>query len=233
MGREAIDQGPRKRKGTTIRHTTMLRKAWLIGLLLLLSTGRPGPVSAGGDVWTSHGPEGGFIMALAIDPETPSTLYAGTWGAGAFKSTDGGGSWTALNIGLTNLSVCALAIDRVTPTILYAGTAGGGVFHLQQTPPQMYQIYLPLIVSSPQGLGPTANASDLVRGPGRRQANAQRSHPDRSVQFQSRSSDAWGAYSRGPAGCRVPCPPTLVRRDGGCGYSAPAVDGRSHKCPGH
>ena len=61
----------------------------------------------------------GNIAALAIDPVTPTTLYAGTCDRGLFKSTDGGASWTAT--GLTNISVSALAIDPKTPTTLYAG----------------------------------------------------------------------------------------------------------------
>ncbi len=36
-------------------------------------------------------PEGGNIKTLAINPNTPSTLYAGTGGGGVFKSTNGGG----------------------------------------------------------------------------------------------------------------------------------------------
>ncbi len=50
-----------------------------------------------------------YVLTLAIDPQTPITLYAGTWGGGVFKSTDGGGHWSALNTGLTNLFVNALA----------------------------------------------------------------------------------------------------------------------------
>ena len=47
---------------------------------------------AGINVWTSHGPGTVSIRALAIDPSTPSTLYAGTaaGGGGVSKSTDGG-----------------------------------------------------------------------------------------------------------------------------------------------
>jgi len=39
------------------------------------------------------GPPGGVVSALAIDPSTPATLYAGTEGSGVFKSTDGSASW--------------------------------------------------------------------------------------------------------------------------------------------
>ena len=46
------------------------------------------------------------VLALAIDPQTPATVYAVTeFGAhatksGVFKSTNGGGSWRGVNVGL-------------------------------------------------------------------------------------------------------------------------------------
>ena len=43
---------------------------------------------------------------------------------GVFKSTDGEGSWSAINSGLTNTHVSALAIDPSNPNIIYAGTDG-------------------------------------------------------------------------------------------------------------
>ena len=94
-----------------MRHTTTLQRVLLIGLLALFTTSQAGLVSAGTNVWTSNGPEGGTIYALAIDPTTPATLYAGTWSGGVFKSTNGGGNWSAVNTGLTDTSVRALAID--------------------------------------------------------------------------------------------------------------------------
>src|SRR2546428_13946736 len=63
-------------------------------------------------------------MVLALDPQTSTTLYAGTFRDGVFKSTDGAATWSAVNTGLTNTrrSVKALAIDPQTPTTLHAGT---------------------------------------------------------------------------------------------------------------
>jgi hypothetical protein len=79
---------------------------------------------AGINAWTSHGPPGGDVSALAIDPITPRTIYAGTSGTGVFKSTDAGATWSAANTGLpSNTSVSALAIDPTMPRTLYAGTA--------------------------------------------------------------------------------------------------------------
>ena len=72
--------------------------------------------------WSSNGPEGADILALAIDPSNPATIYAGTQGREIFKSTDSGGSWAKCN--LTAADVFSLAIDPKTPTTLYAGGYG-------------------------------------------------------------------------------------------------------------
>ena len=69
-----------------------------------------------------HRPDRPGVYALAIDPSAPATLYAGTYGGGVFKSSDGGGSWTAINTGLTDPLFSALAIDPSAPGTLYAGT---------------------------------------------------------------------------------------------------------------
>jgi photosystem II stability/assembly factor-like uncharacterized protein len=74
------------------------------------------------DTWGSHGPPGGIVNAIAIDPSSPSTVYAGTTYGGVFKSTDGGASWSTSNNGLTVRLVSALAIDPTNPATIYAGT---------------------------------------------------------------------------------------------------------------
>jgi hypothetical protein len=43
---------------------------------------------AGINEWTSIGPDGGYIQALAIDPQNPGTVYAST-GFNVYRSTDG------------------------------------------------------------------------------------------------------------------------------------------------
>src|SRR5262245_7657710 len=77
--------------------------------LLFLSSAYTAQASI--NVWTSHGPLGGDVGALAIDPTTPSIVYAGTRDAGVFKSTDAGATWGPANTSLTNTDVEALAID--------------------------------------------------------------------------------------------------------------------------
>lgn len=65
------------------------------------------------------------INALAIDPASPMTVYAGTNGFGVFKSVNGGGAWIAANTGLNNQTVSAVAIDRTNSMTLWAGTNAG------------------------------------------------------------------------------------------------------------
>ena len=82
-------------------------------------------VSAGVNVWTTNGPGGIDIRALAIDPANPATLYAGSYGNGVFKSTDSGGTWVRADTGLANPYINALVIGPAAPATLYAGTDGG------------------------------------------------------------------------------------------------------------
>jgi len=123
-------------------------KRTMVMMILVASSLWPAAASTQ-NVWTSNGPYGGTITALAIDPQTPTTLYAGTLVGGVYKSADGGESWQAINNGLVDvgirrssptspyvptdqdlarLHVTALAIDPLTPTTVYAGTRAGEVF---------------------------------------------------------------------------------------------------------
>jgi len=106
----------------------------------VLSVSDVGTAHAGTNVWTSHGPycdQGGgspspnTVNAVVVDPQRPDTLYAGTFFCGMFKSTDGGGDWSAVNTGLVDsegspYSIDGLAVDSgTTPSTLYAGSKPG------------------------------------------------------------------------------------------------------------
>src|SRR5258708_25417802 len=88
----------------------------------------------GGANWTAANsglpPGQPDIGALVIDPSNSAILYEsihflnGPAPSGLFKSTDGAGSWTAMDGDLSYTSVFALVIDPTTPTTLYAGTGG-------------------------------------------------------------------------------------------------------------
>jgi len=81
------------------------------------------------------------VTALAMDPQTPSTLYAAVWGpdgravGSLFKSVDGAGSWkpTGLNETATGASITSLAIDPRNTGTIYAATdsydrSGGAIW---------------------------------------------------------------------------------------------------------
>jgi len=74
------------------------------------------------------------VMAMAVDSLDPRTVYASAeytdepYGAGLFKTTDGGRSWNDLSIDIGYQYVYALAGDPVNPTTAYAGTGGDGVY---------------------------------------------------------------------------------------------------------
>ena len=81
--------------------------------------------------WTPLGPtnQGGRTRAVLIHPTTPSIMYAAGVDGGVWKSTDGGGSWTALtDLLLPNLAVVSLAFEPGNYSTIYAGT-GEGVFN--------------------------------------------------------------------------------------------------------
>jgi len=67
------------------------------------------------------------VRGLAIDPSTPSTLYAAT-SSGVFKTVDGGDAWAPVNQGLTNLDVASVVVDSVDPSTVFAGTRGNSAF---------------------------------------------------------------------------------------------------------
>lgn len=101
---------------------------FLVGVFAITGGGS-GLVMAGTNSWTGNGPFGGFVRALSFDPLHPETIYAGTGGAGIYKTTDGGESWTEINDGLlspvVNLHTKSFAIDPKDTNTLYAGFAGG------------------------------------------------------------------------------------------------------------
>ncbi len=71
------------------------------------------------------GPTGGDVRALAVNLD--GDIYAGTWGAGIFRSRDNGDSWVQVNQGLTNFYINDFAIHP--GGMIFAGAYNaGGVF---------------------------------------------------------------------------------------------------------
>ncbi len=91
----------------------------------------PGTVYAAGSEGVAKSTDGGAswallsqspkpVYSLAIDPQTPTTLYAGTENKVVFKSTDGGATWKRVGRGLGSGWVSALVVDPSAPNTLYA-----------------------------------------------------------------------------------------------------------------
>ena len=70
------------------------------------------------------------VFALAIDPQTSSTLYAGTTGGGVYKSVDGGTSWLASNTGMAEKTgISDLLIDPNNSSVIYASAMYSGAVY--------------------------------------------------------------------------------------------------------
>ena len=69
--------------------------AAVLSLALVAATGLSAPREAAAAVgsWSSSGPFGGTVRAIAINPDNPQVMLAGTHGAGIVRSTDGGSTW--------------------------------------------------------------------------------------------------------------------------------------------
>jgi photosystem II stability/assembly factor-like uncharacterized protein len=77
----------------------------------------------GGRTWMPQGTLPG-VSVLLPDPSNGDTVYAGTSGAGVWKSLDAAATFGPKNTGLSDLQVWALATDRKARAIYAATNAG-------------------------------------------------------------------------------------------------------------
>ena len=86
-------------------------------------------LSQGPQVWTNLGLYGGQIYDIAIDPSNPEKMFAGSYlGDGLFVTTDGGGSWQAVEATndppgeatFKNHAVWAVKIAPSNPDVVWA-----------------------------------------------------------------------------------------------------------------
>lgn len=71
--------------------------------------------------------EGSGAQCLSIDPHDAQTIYAGAWGEGIWKSSDGGVRWSNLSTALSRGDVFSVAISPLNGAI-YAGCEPSAVF---------------------------------------------------------------------------------------------------------
>ena len=92
----------------------------------LLAGASPQGLLAGVGEWTSNGPDGGIVDALAVHPDTPSTVYASSVGV-LYKSVDSGGTWAATGLRqFTNV-----VVPTSDPNIVYS--TGSGFIYIYRT----------------------------------------------------------------------------------------------------
>ena len=82
-----------------------------------------------GSGWNYIGPENlsGRMLAIALNPPNPNTIYAGSAAGGLWRSYTGGvaGDWERIRTGYPVLGVAAIAIDPGHSTVIYIGTGEG------------------------------------------------------------------------------------------------------------
>ena len=80
--------------------------------------------SANRSDWIPLGPQNfaGRILTIAIDPNNPNTLYAGSASGGLWKSIDDGANWNYLSTGMPVLGVSSIVINPDNSNEMFIGT---------------------------------------------------------------------------------------------------------------
>ena len=85
----------------------------------------------GGKTWSnlSKGMSHSRVIAMAIDPAYPATIYAGTKGDAVYKSYDGGQRWTSIRGGLDDATISSVVnqfvFDPADDTHIFLATTMG------------------------------------------------------------------------------------------------------------
>lgn len=90
-------------------------------------------LAVGGETWESLGdglPERAEVRAVAINPEDPAIVYAGTQ-YGPYRSQDAGDCWEALPFPDGDRVVWSFLFEPGNSKVLYAGTAPSAVYRTE------------------------------------------------------------------------------------------------------
>ena len=86
--------------------------------------------AVGDDHWqalTNGLPEAAEVRAIAVHPQNPQVVYAGTQ-HGPYRSTDGGDHWEKLGFPDLGMVVWSILFDPKNPQTMYLGTAPAAVY---------------------------------------------------------------------------------------------------------
>ena len=85
----------------------------------------------GGATWNSANnvlSEKANIINICVDPCDPQVVYVATGTNGLLKSSDAGGSWTAMNVATPTTAALSVAIHPVNSKIVFVGLAHSGLY---------------------------------------------------------------------------------------------------------
>lgn len=74
--------------------------------------------------WVNKGPDniGGRILAIAVNPKNPRTIFIGAANGGVWRTFDEGASWHSVSDDFPTQAMGAIVINPVDTNIVYAGT---------------------------------------------------------------------------------------------------------------
>ncbi|MEP7344154.1 MAG: dockerin type I domain-containing protein [Gemmatimonadaceae bacterium] len=132
----------------------------------------------------------GRFTSIAINPQDPRVIFAGSGSAGVWRTTNSGASWTPLTDYECSTSVGHIAIDPVDPSIVYVGT--GEIFD-----PDGRTDGCGILRSTDGGNSFTRQATSILAPGGRLGGLVYRIAIDRASAGSSSSTNLWAATSAG------------------------------------
>ena len=96
-----------------------LRALTLVALVFIASA------RLGAAQWTRAGLEGKIVTAMAVDPSSPSTVYAAAQLDGLWKSMDGGGTWSPARAGETGDAAVFIGVEPLAPSTVWVASNSG------------------------------------------------------------------------------------------------------------
>ena len=97
------------------------------------------------------------VRALAVHPQEPNVLYAGT-DSGIYRSEDRGANWQHLDSPMNSMHTWALAIDPVEPDTIFAGTKPSAVFRSRDAGQRWEKLSVDLVEECPAVVIPRVTA---------------------------------------------------------------------------
>jgi photosystem II stability/assembly factor-like uncharacterized protein len=77
------------------------------------------------NVWTGHGPDGGSVQTIALNPFDSRQILIGTVEDGIYKTNDGGENWYPIGEGFSVPTIREIVFHPLAPDTIYAATVKG------------------------------------------------------------------------------------------------------------